>query len=385
MATTPQIGDPDYKPGGLISVPSSGPQTTGYNPATATATEAKATGYDPKATTVQSNDTVQGQIKGLIDQDSPLMQQAARRAAESANSRGLLNSSMAIGAGQSAVYDAALPIAQQDASTYFTANQKTVDATNAARNFGAAANNQASLANAQLGTDVSKSNAASVNEAAGKSAAAANQSALAQLDVDTRKDLATQDVESRLQLANLDSATRLQLQNLDAQSRMQLSTIENQYRQLLQANTNAASMYSQAVAAIGNISSNPNMSQPAKDNAIQTQLNMLQEAFRATQEITRQTPATVSSLNLSQFFNEGATTQLTPEQITKQLAPYQAAVDSAQAAIPVWGQNQLLYVAPPGPNQSERTAANFNALYSQRYQEYQQRVAEYNAAKAQYA
>lgn len=385
MATTPQIGDPDSKPGGLISVPSSGPQTTGYNPATAKATDAKATGYDPKATTVQSNDTVQGQIKGLIDQDSPLMQQAQRRALESANARGQLNSSMAIGAAQGALYDAALPIAQHDAGTSFTANQKTVDATNAARNFGAAAENQASLANAQLGTDVSKTNAGLINEAAGKSAAAANQSSLAQLDVETRKDLATQDVESRLQLANLDSATRIQLQNLDNQSRMQLSTMENQYRQLLQANTNAASMYSQAVAAIGNISSNPNMPQDAKDNAIQTQLNMLQEALRTTEEITRQTPATVSSLNLSQFFSDSVTTELTPEQVAKRRAPYEAAVASAQAAIPVWGQNQLVYVAPPGPNQSERTAANFNALYSARYQEYQQRVAELNAFNAQYA
>lgn len=67
---------------------------------------------------VTPEQTVQGQIKGIIDQNSPLMQQAETRSTQQMNGRGLINSSMAVGAGQAALYDAALPIASADASTY---------------------------------------------------------------------------------------------------------------------------------------------------------------------------------------------------------------------------------------------------------------------------
>lgn len=67
---------------------------------------------------VQPNQTVQNQLQQIIANDSPLMQQARARALQQANERGLLNSSMAVTAGQSAVLDAAMPIAQQDASTF---------------------------------------------------------------------------------------------------------------------------------------------------------------------------------------------------------------------------------------------------------------------------
>lgn len=63
----------------------------------------------------QNKGTVQGQIKGLIDANSPLMQRAAQSGLDLANSRGLVNSGMAIGSAQNAVYDHAVPIATSDA------------------------------------------------------------------------------------------------------------------------------------------------------------------------------------------------------------------------------------------------------------------------------
>lgn len=82
------------------------------------------TGWD-----VQPNETVRSQLQQIIADDSPLMQQARTRALQTANSRGLLNSSMAMTAADSAMYDAAMPIATQDASTFarsgeFNANTK---------------------------------------------------------------------------------------------------------------------------------------------------------------------------------------------------------------------------------------------------------------------
>ena len=79
---------------------------------------------------VAQNQTVANQISQIISADSPLMQQARMRAMQSANASGLLNSTMAASAGESALYDAAMPIAQQDASTYASAAQFNADASN---------------------------------------------------------------------------------------------------------------------------------------------------------------------------------------------------------------------------------------------------------------
>lgn len=72
---------------------------------------------------VQPNEAVRSQLQQIIADDSPLMQQARTRALQTANSRGLLNSSMAMTAADSAMYDAAMPIATQDASTYARAGE----------------------------------------------------------------------------------------------------------------------------------------------------------------------------------------------------------------------------------------------------------------------
>jgi len=62
--------------------------------------------------------TVAGQLNSVIASDSPIMQQARARAVQTMNSRGLSNSSMAVGAADSAVYDQALKIATPDAATF---------------------------------------------------------------------------------------------------------------------------------------------------------------------------------------------------------------------------------------------------------------------------
>ena len=84
----------------------------------------------PTGWSVAPNQTVQSQLEQVIAADSPLMQQARTRALQQANQRGLLNSSMAATAGQSAVLDAATPIAQQDARTYSEAARFNSDASN---------------------------------------------------------------------------------------------------------------------------------------------------------------------------------------------------------------------------------------------------------------
>lgn len=69
---------------------------------------------------VRPNDTVKHQMETLLDSDSRYITQARQSGREFAASRGLLNSSIAAGAAERSAIEAALPIAQQDAQTYFT-------------------------------------------------------------------------------------------------------------------------------------------------------------------------------------------------------------------------------------------------------------------------
>ena len=96
----------------------------------------------PTLGNVSSDATVAGQMNKILSSGSPLLERAKTRAAQAANSRGLLNSSMGVQAGEEAVLTTAMPMAQQDASTY--ANQGLVNQ---------GAQNQFSTAANKYGTD----------------------------------------------------------------------------------------------------------------------------------------------------------------------------------------------------------------------------------------
>ena len=119
---------------------------------------------DPTDWKVDTNQTVQGQMSGLLAKGSPLMQRAETRANQQSVQRGLLNSSMAVGAAQNAVIDAAMPMAQQDAGTYAesarsnaaartSTSQFNAGETNTASRFGADAENQALTQQRNIGAE----------------------------------------------------------------------------------------------------------------------------------------------------------------------------------------------------------------------------------------
>lgn len=129
-----------------------GPVATGALPAATTAAQITpppggvapgATGALPTsltgAATYAPNDSslVAKQLQALLASDSPYVQRARTRAMEYANSRGGLNSSIAAGAGEGAAIDAAMPIAQADASAHLGSLR---DNANALNQFGAAGN-----------------------------------------------------------------------------------------------------------------------------------------------------------------------------------------------------------------------------------------------------
>ena len=82
----------------------------------------------PTPRTITGNETVRGQVEGILSEGSPLLTRARTQAQEVANQRGLLNTSMAVQAGETAVIDKALDIARPDAQTYANAGLSAQEA-----------------------------------------------------------------------------------------------------------------------------------------------------------------------------------------------------------------------------------------------------------------
>lgn len=134
--------------------------TTSTNATTATTATPGVAGYNPTpvatptAWNVTDDQTVAGQVNKLTSENSPLMEIARTNAKQAANERGLVNSAMAVSAGEKAAYDSVLPIATQDAATYSKAAGYTVDQTN-----------QKNLQDANLTNAAAQFNAKSLNDA----------------------------------------------------------------------------------------------------------------------------------------------------------------------------------------------------------------------------
>lgn len=169
-------------------------------------------------------DTVAGQVNKVIADDSPLMQGARTRAAQTANNRGLLNSSMAVQAGEAATYDAALPIATADAAIHNTQGQINQAAQNRGAEVTAAAQNAGSLLAAQ-----------------GKDAK--------------------------------------ELQQVKGEQAQGLADTEALYKTLLQSNASAAQNFSQVAQNIAAITADAGTSAEFKAAAIATQREILQNAL----------------------------------------------------------------------------------------------------------
>lgn len=229
-------------PPGLINTPSTSPAATQV-PATVTPSLGTASTQDQAVKwEVSPNQTVAGQVKNIIAENSPLMQQAETRALQKANSRGLLNSSIAVGAGQSALYDAAMPIATQDAAMYGKSAETNATAQNAV-------NSQDS----QLETNVSLNNANSQNAA---------------------------------QQFNASQTNDILKLNMDSITKKELAGIEANYKTLMQTSAGASDLYKQMVLNASNIMSSKDMDAAAKQQAIKNQIALLNSGLSIMGQIS---------------------------------------------------------------------------------------------------
>ena len=173
------------------------------------------TPYEAATGTVDPESLVENRMSGLLSRNSDYMQRAEARANQISNRRGLLNSSMAVGAAHGAAIDAALPIAQQDASTYGTMNLANLDYSNRAALDAAQASRERENLQAGLEQDTRTFNAQQQFQADQINAAEANRNNFAVLSADLQGQLAGINNELALNMRELE-ATYSILQNLDS-------------------------------------------------------------------------------------------------------------------------------------------------------------------------
>jgi len=297
-AAAPDMPDPTkVVTGGLLTTPATvTPKTdltgTGYN-----ATSGTSTGYDPTKWNVDAGQTVSGQLKDILDSGSPLMKQAEARSNMRMNSRGLLNSSLAVGAGQSALYDAALPIAQADAQTHaqsanFNANASNVasqfgadannkqslvnqDATNRASEFTASATNQANAANQDATNRAAEVNAAASNKLTEQSNTITAQARMADAEASNKVLMQNLDNQFKVNISNADAASKAQLQLMADTTKKDLAAIESTYKQMISSNEQAGALYGKVMQNITDIVNNPDIAAEDKATAIENQKTLL--------------------------------------------------------------------------------------------------------------
>lgn len=257
---------------------------------------------------VEDDQTVAGNVRQIVDEDGPLMQQAATRARQGMVGRGLINSSMAISAGQAALYDAAMPMAQQDAQTRATAGRYNADVGNATSQFSATAQNQASQFGAGAQNDASRANAAATNslqsqsldqaqdarvrnaaatnEAQARDAGMAQQSAMAAYEVQAKR--SSEQYASAVQIAmrNADAGGKLQLQQIDAQTRERVMAMEAEYKGRMQTSASMQQSFQAMNDSINRIMLSTDLEAGPKQEAINNTVELYNQALQAQQTIS---------------------------------------------------------------------------------------------------
>lgn len=272
---------------------------------------------DPSRWEVTQDQTVQGQLHGIMSKGSQLQELAKQQALEQMNDRGLTSSSHAINAAQRAVIESALPIAQADAATHGKAAMynsdyknkfmlQNADWRNQAAQYGAEASNIAARSNStmrnqrKINTENNETQRwVTQKQVDVQHADIGMRRELGHRELDVRHDLGNKEINLKGQLGNreLDIKDKLGTRELDIRNnlgfaeiglkkelgwgninatlsmnqmdnntKLMAAEIDGEYRNLIQTNANAGAAYNQMIATMADIDKS-NLSVDAKRNA----------------------------------------------------------------------------------------------------------------------
>lgn len=323
----------------------------GYDAATATAGQA-----DTFTRDVKGNETVQGQIENLLAQNSPLLQRARSQAAEQAASRGLLNSTMGVQAGETAVLNTALPIAQQDASTYLTTSRDNQAVQNQASQFNAGQRTQVSQTNAglinnaqaftaQAANDASKNNMDATNTARQFTSQAGNTASLQNAQMSNTASQFGANANNQASQFNASQINDLTKLGISNEHQTELAQLNNQAQLNQQTVSSNNGMFQQVTSQISAIMQNPNMTPDAKQQAVNNLVQQLRNSMTVNDAVASTPAATLLDWGPTQSANQVSA----PAATTPGGAPAQATQPEGQpTGLQPGQQPDGSYVSPDG-------------------------------------
>lgn len=201
---------------------------------------------------VGHNDTVQGQLSGLLNNtNSPLNVSGRTFANSNTNKRGMLNSSLNTEAAWKAMIDSSMPIAQQDASTNFASKQLNSQGNLSADSLNSQLGAQTNMFNADNTTKVNLANSQGDLSANTFSKDLQAKIALANSQGQLSADTFNNDLNSKVGMFNSDLGSKVGMFNNDIASRVNMfntDTAANIYTANLDTNNKLAIANIQAMA-----------------------------------------------------------------------------------------------------------------------------------------
>jgi hypothetical protein len=230
---------------------------------------------------------VAGRVNSLTSAGGALFDSAAARAAADSAGRGLYNSTQGVQAGQQAVIETALPMAQADAGLYQQQKLANQAATNTSNEANANRTTNIGLTGINLGAAESQfgrslAETAAARTQAGDIAKAQLAESGRQFDVGTGQQGAqfTQQLQETARQANQAAdiqrsaqQTQITLASMDAASRQALADTEAQWRTSIASNQNLAQAWGTMQDEIAKIQNNPDLDPGTKSTLIQNNIN----------------------------------------------------------------------------------------------------------------
>jgi hypothetical protein len=262
------------------------------------------------ATTGQFNEDkgAAGRVASITSAGGQLMQLAETRAKQAANRSGLMNSSMAVGAGQKAVIDAATPLAQTDAQLYQQQNLTNQSSLNeaSARNAATRASvgmdglrldesgrqfdvNEAGT-NARFGAEFGERSRQFDTSEANNNAKFGSElgEKSRQFDAGETNQNNRFDVEqnNRLFSQARDIASRETIARLDGDQRMAAISLENTWRKDLNANEKLSGAWGTMMESMNQIQTNPELEPENKKELVQQKLDQFGAYAKWTKSVS---------------------------------------------------------------------------------------------------
>lgn len=178
---------------------------------------------------------VEDRLTGLLQSDSPYMTAARQRGIETANSRGLLNSSIAGGNAEREAISAALPIASQDAQTILQRQMQAISEAGQNARQNAQLQSSHGLAQLQADTQVTLSQMNIDDSTRRLAAELISRERLAIMELSAQRDLSQLDADSRMAIAQLSADTQRAVAELNISAEQQQQILDLASREKISA------------------------------------------------------------------------------------------------------------------------------------------------------